>query len=270
MTSTPDTPPRNRWQLTHAHALFQSPRVRIQVTPAQPQRGAFVERMGVERIGKNPPSETDRLGPLFQLELPWGERDEPLAELYGRLEDLVITYEQQSPGTVRPQVYWRVLSTNGLAEFGIEYVLSMQTDRLDSTPTCAIASQVAGPSEVLHAGNESAAESSEPWVSLDTHAGSSASFHAAEGRPCALFRPEGVEWSYLEMLYPGDFTSAQCGPVSPPAGVQIRWRLFAESLEKGVIRRARLRGFVIPRANDLEVAERLWMDFLVSELPLTT
>jgi hypothetical protein len=265
MTSTSDSPPKHLWRVTPEQAQFDSPTFRVQLNPTQPCRGA-----SVQPLSDNALSDLDRLGPLFQLAPPWGEREETLSDLYGRVEDLVITYEQQAPGTVRPQVYWRILSPSNPKRLGIEYVLSMQTDRLESTPSCGVVSQVLGPAEVRYASHIKNAESFESWGSLNQQSDSASSFAAAEGLPCVLFRPAGVEWSYLEMLYPGDFTQVEFLPDSSPAGIRIRWQLFAESLEKGVIRRARLRGFVIPREKDLEVARQLWSDFLVSELPLTT
>jgi hypothetical protein len=50
----------------------------------------------------------------------------------------------------------------------------------------------------------------------------------------------------------------------------FEWRLFAEFLEKGVIRRARIHGAIVPRDNDVEIAAACCKAIDGLELPLTT
>ena len=50
----------------------------------------------------------------------------------------------------------------------------------------------------------------------------------------------------------------------------FEWRLFAEFLEKGVIRRARVHGAIVPRKNDIEIAAACCRAIDGLELPLTT
>ena len=38
----------------------------------------------------------------------------------------------------------------------------------------------------------------------------------------------------------------------------IRWQMFPESLEKGVIRRGRVRGVFLPREQDEQLARAAW------------
>jgi hypothetical protein len=52
--------------------------------------------------------------------------------------------------------------------------------------------------------------------------------------------------------------------------VRLETQLFLESLEKGVIRRGRARGMVIPREGDLAAATAAYRDFCQSPPPLTT
>jgi hypothetical protein len=51
---------------------------------------------------------------------------------------------------------------------------------------------------------------------------------------------------------------------------QLRHELFSERLEKGVILRARVRGVVLERADDVRHAAAMFNEFLHAELPLTT
>jgi hypothetical protein len=93
-----------------------------------------------------------------------------------------------------------------------------------------------------------------------------------------LFRPVGagvggVEFSYVEMIFPSDFccASVRWGDTQgQTAKAVLHSELFPESLEKGVIRRARLRGLFVPRADDLVTASQLFAEFAASPPPLTT
>jgi hypothetical protein len=54
------------------------------------------------------------------------------------------------------------------------------------------------------------------------------------------------------------------------SGCRTRWELFAEFLEKGVIRRARLQTALLDRQHDLEAAAVCCRRFHERPLPLTT
>jgi hypothetical protein len=49
-----------------------------------------------------------------------------------------------------------------------------------------------------------------------------------------------------------------------------RYALFGHDLEKGVVLRARLRGYWRPKTSALADAERLYAEFLGEPLPLST
>ena len=49
-----------------------------------------------------------------------------------------------------------------------------------------------------------------------------------------------------------------------------RWELFAEFLEKGVIRRARLQSLFVPRENDVQLVAECCQSIEKRPLPLTT
>jgi hypothetical protein len=53
-------------------------------------------------------------------------------------------------------------------------------------------------------------------------------------------------------------------------GVAIANQLFSGALEKGVIRRARLRCCLLPPAFDVAHVSKIYDDFVSSKLPLTT
>jgi hypothetical protein len=167
---------------------------------------------------------------------------ETLVETYERGSDLVATYTQTPERNYRPQVYWRYLALSlGADEVaGVELLLSAQTSLLDSQPGSIVES-------TLPAGE-----------SLEV---------TSDG--CAvLFRPSVWQVSYLEMIQPSDRAGRELTLIESLPGV--RWRLFPESLEKGVIRRGRVRGLFVPRANDIEIAAQCYEAFLAAPPPLST
>jgi hypothetical protein len=269
MTHPPSRDSTSPWKLEKELASCYAGNFQLKVSLSEPFRGASLRW---EESGRAPFEAN-----LFQLQWPWKTEteaepgSEPISEAYVRHQDLVITYQQRAPRTVRPQVYWRSLSsgrTSPPQELGLEFLLSLQTDRLASEPKCQLVTEFLGEHCVLHApptGLESTGTVWQPVPPVER-----VELTSAACRPCLLFRPTGSDWSYLEMLYPGDFTHVAVERRGIVGSTGSRWTLFDEDLEKGVIRRARLRGMLLHRENDHVVAEQLWNEFLQSELPLTT
>jgi hypothetical protein len=88
------------------------------------------------------------------------------------------------------------------------------------------------------------------------------------GSCLVLFRPQESSASYCEMVEPEE--SAGCETSEDGGSTAIRWTLFPDSLEKGVIRRARVRGLILPRQGDEELALACYRAFLASPLVLST
>jgi hypothetical protein len=70
------------------------------------------------------------------------------------------------------------------------------------------------------------------------------------------------------MVHPSDFVTAQV-QWNESGSPMVSATLFPESLEKGVIRRARLSGWFLPAENDLQAAVELAKRFVNEPLPLT-
>jgi hypothetical protein len=87
--------------------------------------------------------------------------------------------------------------------------------------------------------------------------------------PLLLFRPHGAAYSYAEMVQPSDFAGASL-ELRGEELLRYSHPLFAERLEKGVIRRVRLCGALLPRDGDLERALQVYQNFIAAPLPLTT
>jgi hypothetical protein len=86
-----------------------------------------------------------------------------------------------------------------------------------------------------------------------------------------LFRLLDRPFSYIELVDPADCDAALIGnqPETPTA-VQLSYQLFPEPIEKGVIRRARVRGLLLPRKDDVAVARDCYRQLLAAPPPLTT
>jgi hypothetical protein len=189
-----------------------------------------------------------------------GPTPETLVDCYQRGIDLVATYAQTPERTVRPQVYWRYLAPQSLRPeaTGLELILSTQTSLLDSEPTTSLESALpAGEVIGMAATGQLQSLASDQWQTGD------------DAPRAVLFRSEQLkDVSYLECVHSTDFAGVQ---ISHADGLSIvRWRLFPERLEKGVIRRGRVRGYLLPRASDEALALELIKDFASSQLVLST
>lgn len=161
---------------------------------------------------------------------------------YIREEDLVLTGEETPESPVRTQAYIRGL----IEESACELILSRQTSLLDHVAPVAI--KLAGAQFYrLAAGHLVEAISNQ-----------------APGDEVALAVFLDEETACCVLVYPGDVDEIEVDPT------QLTIRSFTQSLEKGVIRRIRVRLFFAPVAQlETTLAAKL-SEFCQSELPLTT
>jgi hypothetical protein len=82
-----------------------------------------------------------------------------------------------------------------------------------------------------------------------------------------IIRPPGADWSYAEMAYPGDFIPLH--PTSAHCPGRTAWVFEPQFMERGVIRRLRLRGAFISRDGDVAAVRRLGASFAIEQPPLT-
>ncbi|MCE9607175.1 MAG: hypothetical protein K8U03_20000 [Planctomycetia bacterium] len=167
------------------------------------------------------------------------------AESYVRGADLVATYNQTEARPLRVQAYWHVaaLAHSFVARDArlIELQVSINTTLLDLRPTIDVVTQLNSPVEKLTFGEASA------W----------------------LVRFADRPYTYIEIPHPRDCARTAFEPAA--AGrTTLRHTLFGRKLEKGVIMRGRVRGALVPRADDVATAEALVDDLLNAAPPLTT
>ncbi len=211
-------------------------------------------------------------------------------DIYVRDGDLVAAYMHGQSPQFRMQIYWRWLDRATIGEtpgahgdelVALELQVSVQTELLDSWP------EVHTQTELL--GGDVAQVAAGEVQQLPTDAQRVAQFAPAGRRVprIALFRPRDATTSYVEIVHPADVshiedeatpargavpTASDAATVkspSPREGALLRHRLFAEHLEKGVIRRARIRGVIGPRQQDVEWAVACAESFSGTAPPLT-
>jgi hypothetical protein len=187
-----------------------------------------------------------------------------ISECYVRGADLIATYEASASRAVRSQIYWRMLDADGEMAVGVEVLVSVETDLLDSDPSTIVSSALpAAQVLVLRDAAPPAFEVVDP-----TERGSDAL--VGDGIQVVLARLQGCPFSYVEMISPTDCDRSAISLDSTSSGmVRVDHVCFAERLEKGVIRRSRLRGYFVLREQDTDIANQLRVQFAESEPPLT-
>lgn len=84
-----------------------------------------------------------------------------------------------------------------------------------------------------------------------------------------LFRVPGLNVSYAEMIAPGDFREAEVTLLDEPGRVcEVRYPLFGDRLEKGVIRCCRIRAMLLPQERDQMLAAGVFREWIENEPPL--
>ena len=239
------------WRVTANQARLERPEVAAMVELSEPQ-------LGVRRLvlGGHDAADLDLL--QVQPEAP----DAPalqLRDFYVRDQDLVAYYEEADRDIV-VQVYWRIVLPPAPAVVGLELIASVQTESLDSDPRLQIGSRIPA-DELLHLPDEAGSQ----WQRVDVP---SDGVWRGAIRGALLYRSASWPYSYVEMTDAGDCRCLELAG-SGAAGVVSRFHLFDDHLEKGVIRRARLRGAFLPRQQDATAAVACARQFARCELPLT-
>jgi hypothetical protein len=167
---------------------------------------------------------------IMQLTLP--SKATLLADAYIRGNDLVATYEESADRPCRTQVYWRIECESDF--FGIQLIVSVQTSILDAAPSLTVATQLPGRARLV-----------------------------AEGIVIVPLPDSNL--CYVEVA---DGSNVESTIVRDNS--QITNKLFPGSLEKGVIRRARILGGFLPAHSAERTARTLRDQFVCSSPPLTT
>jgi hypothetical protein len=137
----------------------------------------------------------------------------------------------------------------------------VQTHLLDTLPTIVMTSEI--PTDETH------------FITIDE--GAEAEIEPIESDrilsptgavSCTLKRLRSAPISYAEIVPATDFRQLRFQR-SLTGKFTAEWELFADFLEKGVIRRARAYGVLLPREDDIELALESCAAILQIPLPLT-
>jgi hypothetical protein len=219
---------------------------------------------------------------------------------YVRGADLVATYEESPPRQLRAQCYWRHLLPEQFAtgfKSGVvaafDLILSVNTSLLANNPHSDVQSTIFGATEVISLRRDQRQAIVAEPLALNGQSVSishESSEIAAGGTGAFIVRWNGeksnsavANRSWIQMVHPSDFCRASAGAVgdlstaaaasadrsTSPTGVQIVHDLFHQSLEKGVILRARVRGAIVDRQQDEAIAIAAYQQFAAAEPPLT-
>jgi hypothetical protein len=184
-----------------------------------------------------------------------------LVDAYVRGHDLVATYEQLPGAEVQPQLYWRLLAEDSMKAVGVQLLISMQTSLLQSEPKCTIESTLPQARTAIWDFVSQAWNGSQPDGTFDQKL-----VPTPFGRVTWFSVPKQVN-SYIEVIYPDDIVAQHV------TFGHSQSCFFAEHLEKGVIRRGRIAGWMVPNKSLMsEAREPLkLLEFAKREaLPLTT
>jgi len=204
--------------------------------------------------------------------LPWpappihDESSWPLAvaDTYVRGADLVASYLSVRDWPYSPQIYWRAGPLDAVESVlgSLSLLVSVQTHLLETHPRIVVDSIVHAPDAFRLTAN----------VGKSTYSTSDereCDIQAAAGVHCVVRRFTGAPLSYAEFMPASDFQSVRTQR-DDEGNCRVQWELFAEFLEKGVIRRARVHGAFLRRENDKETAAACCEAIERDSLPLTT
>ena len=242
------------WQLEKTRAQLTAGDLRAEVDVPRADRGLDVAIRGNQLVGR-----------FLEVHLPAVENpgEERVTDCYARNNDLVATYTDARLGNVRPQIYWRAIAGSGNA-VGVEAIVSVQTNLLDSRPAISTETEIRAAEVRQLASLEgerfaSIAPSQNPVLIEPSRSPAAFLFHIAD-QPLA----------YFEMAFPGDCHAASLKFPHSGGIARLNFALFGERLEKGVIRRARVRGLFLSGDNLEATALCCYREFLAAPLPLTT
>ena len=183
-----------------------------------------------------------------------------IEERYLRDNDYIVRYKQSDKDRFSFQLDWRAIPAEQESnfEFGIEMWISVQTNLLDVHPTIDLTSEVGGATwETFH--HQQLAESAGP-------APSSAAGPATLTPAAMVARTDSG--TIAQLIFPSDQNQVEYQEVKRKSVRSMR--LFGQSMEKGVIRRARIRVLATIDEVDLSRLSESYQRFQESPLPLTT
>lgn len=238
------------WRLSEASAIGVVGASQIEVFPSEPARAARWQ------LAPHSPApwEIAALTPHpAHASLP--------DEVYSRQNDLIVRYPQGPADTFSYQLDWQLFQPRAPFIAAIELWLSVQTNLLDTEPELEIACS---------------ASSGQSWQVFEhpqlIEADSEVAQADQQRGPAALLcgpatNPAAESTSGLWLIEPTDQCHASLNATDDQATQRVH--LFRHFMEKGVIRRARMRFLLAPSMVSAEQIKQAYRDLADSPLPLT-
>ncbi len=235
------------WRQTDKSALGSVGTSQIEVFPQAPEQAAIMRLPAVSDVWE-----------LAQITAHPPHASQP-EEVYSRQGDLIARYQQTEQDTFAYQLDWQLLAPQGPFVAGVELWLSIQTDLLNTRPQLEVTTQA------LHGNSWRILQHCEMMEDQD---------ESEVGRgPAALVceARSGDRTSHgltgVWLIAPGDqrHTRLQTNDSQSTQSV----RLFGHFMEKGVIRRARMRFLLAAQTITNQHIASAYCDLAESPLPLT-
>ena len=223
-------PTNDPWFLQGSQAKLACGALLAEIDVERPTRGLHNLRLGVEKVAGY------LMGVNVAAENADDEEPWQPADVYTRGNDLVATYREPLGQPFTLQVYWRVVAPKNRQSAALESIVSIQTREWEAHPHVTLTSALAVHSARLENGG-------------------------------VIFRSHH-NWAYVEATPPGDFIPSACESNSPNLHA-ARWAYGNHFMERGVIRRLRLRGVIVPIAEAGDAIEQLRADLIAVPPPLT-
>jgi hypothetical protein len=220
------------WQLQADRASLTTEHWHVEMDPRSPNNGLQIRYGSVE------------LGHFFKIN-PKPSHSFNIQEAYVRQNDLILRYEQSGADLYTVQLNWRRLESQTPEALALELWISVQTTLLDTHPAIDIRSRT--PDAFWHI------------LTLDD-----LSISKSTSTAIGLVKKSGV--TAMIMLDPSD---AQQSHKTLDRNEHLTLKLFGEFMEKGVIRRARLRLIAVPGEIARSKIAKHYRAFTDSPLPLT-
>ena len=165
------------------------------------------------------------------------EFDAQPSDVYVRGHDLVVLYRETQERPFSVEVYWRVRSRGPGDGVILDAIVSIQTRQWEAYPHISLTSSIST-SEVASVDNGT-----------------------------QLIRPPAVDWTYAESAADEDYSPQECSDGAALPGTS--WTFGEQFMERGVIRRLRVRGAIVPREDDVASAVSIRAALLAERPPLT-
>jgi hypothetical protein len=223
-------PSTEHWFLQGTKAKLGCGGLLAEIDVERPTRGLHNLQLGVEKV------EGYLMGVNVVADNAVSEAPLQPTDVYTRGNDLVATYREPLGLPFTLQVYWRVLTPKNRQSAALESIVSIQTREWEAHPHVTLTSALAVHSAQLENGG-------------------------------VIFRSHH-DWAYVEATPPGDFIPSACESKASNLHA-AQWTYGNHFMERGVIRRLRVRASIVPIAEAEDGVGQLRADLVAEPPPLT-